>query len=59
MRVVKAFIPPAWDPTVFWHVFLVFMAKSVYNSMRSDATQGMKRIAKGESKAIPNVCFMT
>jgi hypothetical protein len=59
MRVVKPFIPRAWDPAVFWHVFLVSVTKSVYNSMRSEATRGMKRTAKGESNDVPAMCFMT
>ena len=59
MSVVKPFLPRAWDPSVFWHVFLVSVTKSVYNSMRSEAIRGMKRTAKGESKDVPAMCFMT
>jgi hypothetical protein len=44
---------------VFWHVFLVSVTKSVYNIMRSEATRGMKRTAKGESNDVPAMCFMT
>ena len=59
MRVVNPFVPRVWDPAVFWHVFLVSTTKSVYNIMRSKATRRMKRTAKGESKDVPTVCFMT
>ena len=59
MSVVKPFIPRAWDPAVFWHVFLVSVTKSVYNSMRSEATRGTKRTTKGKSKDVPTVYFMT
>jgi hypothetical protein len=58
MGVVKAFIPPVWNPASFWHVFIVSVTKSLYNSMRSEATWGMKRTATGESKAMPVACFM-
>ena len=57
--VTKPFIPQTWDPAVFWHVFLVSVTKSVYNSMRSKATRGMKRTAQGESNDVPVMCFMT
>ena len=50
MEVVKPFISPVWDSAVFWHVFLVSVTKSVYNSMRLEATRGIKRTVKGESK---------
>ena len=56
---VKPFIPRVWDPAVFWHVFFVSVTKNVYNSMRSEATRGMKRTAKGQSKDMPAVYFMT
>ena len=59
MSIVKPFLPRAWDPAVFWHVFLVSVTKSVYNSMRSEATRGMKRTAQGESNEVPATCFMT
>ena len=58
MVVMKAVIPTVWDPAVFWHVFLVSMTKIVYNSMRYEATRGVKRTTKGESKKITVVCFM-
>ena len=53
MGVLKPFIPRVWDTAVFLHVFLMSMTKSVYNSIRSKATRGMKRTAKGESKGTP------
>ena len=59
MSIVKPFLPKVWDPAVFWHVFLVSVTKSVYNSMRSEATRGTKRTANGELKGVPTVCFMT
>ena len=59
MSVVKPFLPRAWDPSVFWHVFLVSVTKSVYNSMRSKAMRRMKRTAQGESNDVPDMCFMT
>ena len=59
MGVVKPFIPQVWDPAVFWHVFLVSVTKSVYNSMRSEAKRMMKRTGKGESKGVPAVCSTT
>ena len=59
MGVAKACIPPAWNPMVCWYVFLVCVIKSVYNIIRSEATRGMKRTAKGESKAVPTACFTT
>ena len=59
MGFVKPSIPRAWDPTVFWHVFLVSVTKSVYNNMRSEEMRGTKRTVKGESKGMPAVCFMT
>ena len=55
MGIVKPFIFWVWDPALFWHVFLVSVTKSVYNSMISEATQGTKMIAKGESKDVPSV----
>ena len=58
MGVVKAFILPSWDPMLFWQVFLVSVT-SVCNSMRSEATQGTKRTARGEPKAKPAVFFVT
>ena len=51
--VVKLFIPREWDPGVCWHVFLVSVKNSVYNSMRSKGTQEIKRTAKGGSKGAP------
>ena len=42
MRIVKPLVPQAWDPAVFWYVFLVPMTKSVYNSMRSETTRGIE-----------------
>ena len=59
MGVVKPFPPRVWDPGVFWHVFLVSVIKSVYNSMRLEAIRGMKRTAKGKSKGVAAVYFMT
>ena len=43
IRVVKPFIHRMCDPPVFWHVFFVSVETSVCNSMRSEATWGIKR----------------
>ena len=59
MGVVKALIPLACDPAVFWHVFVVSVTKNVYTIMRSEETWGMKKTVKEESKDTPDTCFMT
>ena len=56
---MKACVPLTWDLVVFWHVFLVSAANSVYNSIISEATQGIKRAAKGEPKPTSDERFMT
>ena len=55
----KEFFTEVKHPAVFWHMFLVSVTKSVYDSMRSEATRGTKRTSTGESKAMPVSCFMT